>query len=52
MSLVELRQSSRTKAVSGGAMDRVVVRKRIDKRVAVLSVGDAESIAKIPGFLG
>jgi [acyl-carrier-protein] S-malonyltransferase len=26
--------------------------KRIDKRVAVLSVGDAESIAKIPAFLG
>jgi [acyl-carrier-protein] S-malonyltransferase len=26
--------------------------KRIDKRVAVLSVGDAESIAQIPGFLG
>lgn len=26
--------------------------KRIDKRVAVLSVGDSESIAKIPGFLG
>jgi len=26
--------------------------KRIDKRVSVLSVGDAESIAKIPGFLG
>jgi [acyl-carrier-protein] S-malonyltransferase len=25
--------------------------KRIDKRVQVLSVGDAESIAKIPGFL-
>lgn len=26
--------------------------KRIDKRVTVLSVGDAESIAQIPGFLG
>ena len=26
--------------------------KRIDKRIAVLSVGDAESIAKIPEFLG
>ncbi len=26
--------------------------KRIDKRIAVLSVGDAESIAKIPDFLG
>ena len=35
MSLVELRQSSRTEAVSGGAMDRVVVRKRIDKRLLI-----------------
>jgi len=26
--------------------------KRIDKRVTVLSVADAESIAKIPEFLG
>jgi [acyl-carrier-protein] S-malonyltransferase len=26
--------------------------KRIDKRIAVLSVGDVESIAKIPEFLG
>jgi [acyl-carrier-protein] S-malonyltransferase len=26
--------------------------KRIDKRITVLSVGDAEAIAKIPGFLG
>jgi [acyl-carrier-protein] S-malonyltransferase len=26
--------------------------KRIDKRVLVLSVGDAEGIAKIPEFLG
>jgi len=26
--------------------------KRIDKRIAVLSVGDADSIAKIPEFLG
>ena len=26
--------------------------KRIDKRITVLSVGDAEAIAKIPAFLG
>ncbi len=26
--------------------------KRIDKRIAVLSVADAEDIAKIPQFLG
>lgn len=30
---MELRHSSRTEAVSGGAMDKVVVRKRIDKRI-------------------
>ena len=35
MSLVELRQSSRSEAVSGGAMDRVVERKRIDKRLLI-----------------
>ena len=35
MSLVELRQTSRSEAVSGGAMDRVVVRKRIDKRILI-----------------
>ena len=35
MSLVELRQSHRSEAVSGGAMDRVVVRKRIDKRLLI-----------------
>ena len=35
MSLVELRQSGHTEAVSGGAMDRVVVRKRIDKRLLI-----------------
>ena len=34
MSLVELRQS-KTEAVSGGAMDRVVVRKRIDPRILI-----------------
>ena len=35
MSLVELRQPGRSEAVSGGAMDRVVVRKRIDKRILI-----------------
>src|SRR6476646_7477065 len=35
MSLVELRQSGRSEAVSGGAMDRVVVRKRIDPRILI-----------------
>ena len=35
MSLVELRKSEPGGAVSGGAMDRVVVRKRIDKRVLI-----------------
>ena len=35
MSLVELRQSSRSDAVSGGAMDKVVVRKRIDPRILI-----------------
>jgi HlyD family secretion protein len=35
VSLVELRQASRSDAVSGGAMDRVVVRKRIDRRILI-----------------
>ena len=35
MSLVELRQTNRSGAVSGGAMDRVVERKKIDKRVLI-----------------
>jgi HlyD family secretion protein len=35
VSLVELRHTSHSDAVSGGAMDRVVVRKRIDKRVLI-----------------
>lgn len=35
MSLVELRQASHSDAVSGGAMDRVVVRKRLDKRIVI-----------------
>jgi len=43
MSLVELRQAERSEAVSGGAMDRVVERKRIDKRI--LYGGAAATIA-------
>ena len=35
MSLVELRRNSGSEAVSGGAMDRVVVRKRIDRRLVI-----------------
>lgn len=35
MSLIELRRSSREEAVSGGAMDRVIERKRIDKRLLI-----------------
>jgi HlyD family secretion protein len=35
VSLVELRQSRQTDAVSGGAMDKVVERKRIDKRILI-----------------
>ena len=35
MSLVELRQSHRSDAVSGGNMDKVVERKRIDKRILI-----------------
>ncbi|HYX46158.1 MAG TPA: efflux RND transporter periplasmic adaptor subunit [Sphingomicrobium sp.] len=41
MSLVELRQSSRSEAVSGGAMDRVVERKRIDRRILIAGAGAA-----------
>jgi HlyD family secretion protein len=35
MSLVELRQAKREEAVSGGAMDKVIVRNRIDKRILI-----------------
>jgi HlyD family secretion protein len=35
VSLVELRQPSKSEAVSGGAMDRVVERKAIDKRILI-----------------
>jgi HlyD family secretion protein len=35
VSLVELKQPNRSEAVSGGAMDRVVERKRIDRRILI-----------------
>ncbi|MEO8453844.1 MAG: efflux RND transporter periplasmic adaptor subunit [Sphingomicrobium sp.] len=35
MSLVELRQPGRSEAIAGGAMDRVVVRKRLDKKIVI-----------------
>ena len=35
MSLVELRQNNRSEAVSGGAMDRVVERRRIDRKILI-----------------
>src|SRR5690349_16397891 len=41
MSLVELRRASREEAVSGGAMDRVVERKRLDKRLLIAGASSA-----------
>ncbi len=41
MSLVELRKPSGSEAVSGGAMDRVVERKRIDRRIIIAGAGGA-----------
>ena len=41
MSLVELRHKGPTEAVSGGAMDRVVVRRRIDRRLLIAGAGAA-----------
>jgi HlyD family secretion protein len=35
VSLVELRQPNRSEAVSGGAMDKVIERRRIDKRILI-----------------
>jgi HlyD family secretion protein len=35
VSLVELRQTNRSEPVTGGAMDKVVVRKRVDKKVLI-----------------
>ena len=46
MSLVELRQPHRADAVSGGAMDKVVERKRIDKRILI-----AAGAAGVPLFV-
>jgi HlyD family secretion protein len=39
--LVELRQSGRSEAVSGGAMDKVVVRKRLDRRIIIAGAAAA-----------
>jgi HlyD family secretion protein len=41
VSLVELRKPAATEAVSGGAMDRVVERKRIDPRILIAGAGAA-----------
>jgi HlyD family secretion protein len=41
VSLVELRQAHRSEAVSGGAMDRVVVRKKLDRRILFGGAGAA-----------
>ena len=41
MSLVELRSARHTEAVSGGAMDRVIETKRIDKRLLIAGAGAA-----------
>ncbi|HEX3422968.1 MAG TPA: efflux RND transporter periplasmic adaptor subunit [Sphingomicrobium sp.] len=41
MSLVELRRGERTEAVTGGAMDRVVARKRLDRRIVIAGAGAA-----------
>ena len=35
MSLVELRRGERSEPVTGGAMDKVVVRKRVDRRIVI-----------------
>ena len=41
MSLIELRQSHRSDAISGGAMDRVVERNRIDRRIVIAAAAAA-----------
>lgn len=41
MKLVELRKMDRTEAVSGGAMDRVVERRRLDRRLLIAGAGGA-----------
>jgi HlyD family secretion protein len=45
VSLVELRQPSRSEAVSGGAMDRVVERKRLDRRIVYGGAAAAALVA-------
>ena len=35
MSLIELRQAKRDEAISGGAMDKVIESRRIDKRILI-----------------
>ena len=35
MSLVELRKSGQSEAVTGGAMDKVIVRKKLDRRIVI-----------------
>jgi HlyD family secretion protein len=49
VSLVELRQADRSEAVSGGAMDRVVERRRIDKRI-LIGGGAAIALLLLIGF--
>jgi HlyD family secretion protein len=39
VSLVELRRAGRSEAISGGAMDKVVVRKRLDRRIVIAGAG-------------
>jgi HlyD family secretion protein len=41
VSLVELRKPGNSEPVTGGAMDRVVVRKRLDKRIVIGGAGAA-----------
>jgi HlyD family secretion protein len=41
MSLVELRRGERSEPVSGGAMDKVVVRKRLDRRIVIAGAAAA-----------
>jgi HlyD family secretion protein len=41
VSLVELRRGERSEAVSGGAMDKVVVRKRLDRRILIAGAAAA-----------
>jgi HlyD family secretion protein len=49
--LVELRHSGHTEAVSGGAMDKVVVRKRLDRRIVIAGAGAAALLLLIVFWL-